>query len=102
MYLELILVYFDIRIFCNFVSSMMMFLDQFFGKKKTKLDRDSNPGPLAYESDVLPLHYRGLVVVNGRFLVQIRLQYFLPKNWSKKYHHGGNKITEKSYVKVKL
>jgi len=45
-------------------------LDQFFGKKKTKLGRDSNPGPLAYESDVLPLHYRGLVIIIGRFLVK--------------------------------
>ena len=48
--LELVSTSDDIKKFCNVVSSMMIFLDQFFGKKKVKFHRDSNPRSPAYES----------------------------------------------------
>ena len=34
--LELLLLYFDIKFFSNVGPSMMIFMDQFFGKKKVK------------------------------------------------------------------
>ena len=42
--LELILVYFDIRIFCNFVSSMMMFFGPIFWQEKNKTWQRFDPG----------------------------------------------------------
>ena len=55
--LELVSTKYDIKIFCNFVTSMMIFLDQFFGRR---LGRRIVTKKVRY-SVINPLWYRGSI-----------------------------------------
>ena len=76
------------------------FWDQFFGRR---LGRRIVTKKVQY-SVSKPLWYRGSMsdpyAEGPGFESLWSFTFFLPKNWSLKYHHGCNKITKISYVKV--
>ena len=67
---------------------MMIFLDQFFGRRLgrrivTKKVRHSVSKPLWYRGSMSDPYAEG-----SRFESLWSFTFFLPKNWSLKYHHG--------------